>query len=284
MHQYVDNDKSFKYWAREFHYGPFDEKQAELQSIKEKLREDANTKCFANIPKDKPIICGDIDGSFRKVDQLFKEQLLAKEKEVKEKKRKAKELRKKSKAQMFINPITGDIMDPRTPTFYKQSDEVIYASNRKLKFTVLNDEIKIARKIYKMKCKIIEYKKLYKEKEKNIPEFSPLHPFRQEEYLLDMLYLKLEIQNMEKQIGYYLDPLTGYHINIDIPDPKEIEQKHPNFVRICVNKIQEFSKRYIDPILDGFKEFIDRNQEVLTQIASIMGTIAGAMLRIAVIV
>ena len=47
-------------------------------------------------------------------------------------------------------------MDPRTPTFYKQSDEVIYASNRKLKFMVLNDEIKIARKIYKMKCKIIE--------------------------------------------------------------------------------------------------------------------------------
>lgn len=283
MNQYLDSGKSFKYWAREFHYGPWDPVQADMDKLQDDLIDDARKRGY-NVSKESPRIYGDDDGVFIKVDDLFKRQKILEAKKEAERKRQAKWMREKTKEKFWINPITGDLNDPYTPTFYKSSDEAIYSANRKRKFAETNDEIKIARKIYKMKCKIVEYKKQYKLMEENIPEFSPIHPFRQEEYLIEMLYLKLEIQNMEKQIQFYLDPLTGYHIDIEIPNPKTDPKRKRNFVEKCVDKVQEFSKKYIDPILNGFREFFERNQECLASIATVAGTVFGAAFKIMMIV
>ena len=282
---YMDSSKSFEYWSREFHYGPYDAQAMKCDELKQDLRECINFYCNRELPtKEKARIYGDDEGIFQKADRILRRNLRDLEEAKKKKEKKSKELRELSKAKQWINPITGDLEDPKAPSFYKSSDAAIYSFNRKRKFQETSMEIKIARKIYKMKCKILKYKQILKIKEENIPEFSPLHPWRQEEYLIDLLYFKLEIQNMEKQIKYYTDPLTGYNIDIEIPDPKEEKKSEPNFVQKIVKKCQELSKKYIDPLLNGAREFIERNKESIMTIASVAGTVFGAAFKIATIV
>ena len=187
---------------------------------------------------------------------------------------------------LWINPITGDIREPKEPGFFKQSPEHIYSYYRQRRFEEAEHAIKIARKIYKLKRLILVYKKELAEMRENCPSrHSTLHPFRFYEHQLEAYWYQMEIQALEKQIEYWTDPLCGYKINADDPMPSEEEMEaNKSPMEKLVERLQEFSRKNIDPWIKGFKEFIERNQSAFTAIANVVGTILGALFKIATIV
>lgn len=192
----------------------------------------------------------------------------------------------KIKRKLWINPITGDIEDPKGPGFFKQEPEHIYSYYRQRRFQEAKQAIKIARKVYKLKRLILVYKKELAELRENTPSrHSKLHPFRFFEHQLEAYWYKMEIQALEKEIGYWNDPLCGYKIDASDPLPSEEEiEANKSIIEKMVEKFQEFARKNIDPILKGIKEFIERNQSTLTAIANVIGTVFGAMFKIATIV
>ena len=96
-------------------------------------------------------------------------------------------------------------------------------------------------------------------------------------YEINILTISFEIQKWEKQLQYYMDPLCGYNIStadvivteeeciqdIEKREQAEEEEKKVNIIEIAVKGFQELSKKYIDPVLKGIKQFIKRNQKAI---------------------
>lgn len=261
-----EDDNVITRWFTVNHYCD-NEPPAEFSAVEKSYRK--RLKNYQKYGMNKPTKWyGDVDGDLGKAAIAYDDYIKHEESR-----------KKKIRNTRFINPISNDTSAAEWDLGVDLQDKDVYAYNRERRQMELNEEYDIANEIINIKKYIIKLKKLLNKMQSERPRTrEELDDFGFDIYEINILSISFEIQKWEKQLQYYMDPLCGYNIStadvivteeeciqdIEKREQAEEEEKKVNIVEIAVKGFQELSKKYIDPVLKGIKQFIKRNEKSIS--------------------
>lgn len=174
-----------------------------------------------------------------------------------------------------------DAMIPDSKPFKFELDDDEVHQFYKVKYKKENKRRKKAfKRVSELTKRIIKLKKLKKKLLENPPKVNPKDPGYYDEYRLRVASVQYHIDQNLRMIKAYTDPITGYDIQFDdlVPDQIEYEKnvaEKKSWWEKTWDTITEWTKKFIDPIVESVADFFERNCAPIKIITSACGFIGG---------